>query len=112
MIDIQKKMIKEVEKLMDHYIMEKTWKVAIYNKHGTLMGKSNPFKFIKKRLVWSVPQLIILIKKTGFIASAFMVSGRDRWDITKNARWDALFQNYGAEIIVDDLMVSMGRFYA
>lgn len=106
MIDIEKKIIKELEKVVDRYVMG-TWRVVIYDKHRAIMGKSNPFKFRKKKLIWYAPQLTLPIKKTGYIVSASIVSGNGRWNITKKVRWDSLYQAYGMEISIDGLKISM-----
>jgi hypothetical protein len=110
MIDIEKKIIKELGEVVDCYVIGKTWRVVIYDKHGAIMGKSNPFKFRKKKLNWYTPRLTLPIKRTGYIVSAFIVSGKGRWNITKKARWDSLYQAYGTEITIDDLKISMPGF--
>lgn len=111
-MNIYGKMIEQCKKIMDQYVMGKLWTIAAYDEHKALMGRSNSFsfKFIRKRLSWYAPHLTLPIEKGGRITSVFMVSGKMRWDITKNTKWDKPRYRCGEELDIDDIVISVQTY--
>ena len=109
MIDIKKKILKENEDTLDRNIKGKDWKIVLYGRFHSILGKSQSFQFTKKRSCWSTPILRILILKTGYINSTVIVSKNEKMDVTKNIEWDSIYVVLGMEKQINNLRIYLPR---